>query len=443
MWQMDRLKSAFSSQRYFGILTGAASGLLARGLTLAFGLLAVNLLLPYLGPERFGAWAVITTLQIWLQLADFGLPAGANNPLVSALSRNDARKARQLVLNPIVFIAIVGAMLFCAFSVLICIGTFESYIAFSTAAIKQEFSQAVLIGVGLTMLSIPNSVVNKALAVQHKGATANLWVSIGQVAAIGGLIVSARWQLDTVWLTSMTTGSIALSSLCCTFNFYLRNPKFRPLHGDLSLLSMSDLWRVSASYSALQISGMLLLNSAIFIVTLALSPTAAAVFAATSRLTSLCTFFAQLASPYFWVSYSHAIAQSEYHWLRVAFGRQLALSVGTTLILGLLLSAFGPTVILWWTSGSIKPDVSLLLWLLAWQLVVAVMNPISSLLSAYEKYGLQTLTSFSAGVLAVLVSYSLAPKYGAASVVAATTLAYVLIVFVPVSIQARKVLRLS
>lgn len=433
-------KSTFSVIRYRGIFTGVASSLLARGSSVVMSLLAVNMTLPYLGVEQFAAWAAIIALQIWLQLSDLGLPAGINNSLAMRLSKNDSLEARRLIFTSIVFILLTGVILFSVCTLLVLNTDISNLIKISSDQHKEEFDLALLAGIGLTLLSMPNTVIAKVYAAQHRAHVSNIWLSIGQIAAIGAMALCAQWQLSILWLTALTTGTVTLSALCCTFTFYNSQPEYRPKRGDFAPRVLRPIRQICASSSFLQLAGMVLLNSAIFIVTAALSPSATVAFVATSRLAGVCTLFAQLASPYFWASYSDAIVRDEHNWLKRAFRNHIAVSIGSTLALGVLLGIFGLEIIAWWTAGAVAPDQSLLLWLLTWQLVIAIMSPMGSLLNAYEMYRVQAILSLLAGAIGGAVGYAFAPYYGASGVIAATTLTYALIVVVPVFYQINKLL---
>lgn len=432
-----------SRRRYSGILSGAASGLLARGLALATGLAAVSLALPYLGKERFGAWATITAFQLWLQLADFGLPAGLNNPVSSSLSGSNPADARRLISNAIAVVLASNVILFIAFTWLIKGTGIIDIVTFASPSIRQEFSAALIIGVGLTLLGTPNVIVSRVLAIQHRAYLSNLWISIGQTLGIVGLVVCSRLELGLVWLTALTTGAVSLCSVGSTIWFFTQNRQLRPRCNDFSLTVLRSIGPISMSYTTLQIAGLTLSNSATFVVSATLSPATTAIFVATSRLTGLCTVVAQLSSPYFWASYSDAIARNERDWLRTAFRRHLVASIFSTLILAIPIAIFGGSIMLWWTKGAITVNAPLLYWLLAWQLIVGTMNPIGSMLNAHELYRLQTATSLTAGIVGSITGYVLAPTVGVYAIPAAISGAYLIFVVAPTSLQIRRILRVS
>lgn len=433
-----------SSRRYAGILTGAASGLLARGLAVVVSLASVSLALPYLGKERFGSWATISAFQLWLQLADFGLPAGINNPLASSLSAEpDQARARRLISTAIAFVLASGLILFAGLTWLIEGTGIVELVTFTSSLMRREFSVALIVGAGLTLLGAPNAIVSKVLAIQHRAYVSNLWISTGQALGIAGLVVCSQLGLGVVWLTVLTTGAVSLCSVGCTLLFFVRNKKLRPHRGDVSLSVLRSIAPICMSYTTLQTAGMLLSNSSTFIVSATLSPATTAVFAVSSRLTGLCTLVAQLSSPYFWASYSDALVRGDGGWLRTAFRRHLFASILSTLVLTIPLAGLGGSIMFWWTNGAVTADRSLLYWLLAWQLIVAMMNPIGSMLNAHELYRLQTVTSLLAGVVGSVAGYFLAPGIGVHAVPAAIVGAYMVFVVLPTGLQVRQILRKS
>ncbi len=430
-----------STRRYTGILTGASSGLLARGLALAAGLAAVSLTLPYLGKERFGAWATISALQLWLQLADFGLPAGLNNPVAMHLSASNFAAVRRLISSAMAALVVASVILFAGFAWLVEGTGLIDLISFNGPAMRREFSMALIVGVGLTLAGTPNAIVVRVLAIRHQAYVSNFWVSFGQALSILGLVVCSRLELGLVWLTALTTGAVSMCSISCTLWFFARHPQLRPRARDVSLSAIRSIAPISASYTTLQTAGMLLSNSSTFIVSATLSPAMTAVFTASSRLTSLCTLVAQLSSPYFWAAYSDAVVRGETGWMQRAFRRHLLASLLSTLALIVPLALMGGWIMRWWTKGAIAVDLPLLYWLLAWQFIVAMMNPIGSMLNAHELYRLQTLTSLAAGVTGSVAGYVLAPRLGVHAVPAAIAGAYVLFVVLPTGLQVRRILR--
>ncbi len=435
---MIRAEVAFA--RYRSILTGAASAFLARGLAVAASLLAVTWALPNLGPERFGLLTTIATVQVWLQMADLGLPAGIHNRLSTSLAEQDDSRTRRLIWGTVSVILLVGVALFVLSILLTTTGIAQRQFAVQSELARAEFGPSLLVGAGLSLLAAPAAVIAKTLTLQHRGYVANLWLASGQLLAIVALYAAHRFGWGLMITCATTIGAVTLASLGSVLWFAMKNPNFRPTPPLHRPGIERGVWTVSGAYSALQLAAMMLMNSPLVIVSMTISPEAAASYSVAARMTAVCTLVAQLASPYFWAAYSDAIVRDERSWLRRAFKRHVLVSVGSTAFFVAVLAIAGANIVDRWTHGRIELDATLLTWLLVWQCIVAAMNPAGALLNAFEAYRLQTLTSLLAGAVAVVLGFALAPTLGPWAVVACTSVAYLAFVAVPVTIRVKQLL---
>src|SRR5512136_2603306 len=68
-----------SKERYRLIAFSGISGLTARMIIALSGVVSVPLTVHYLGKEQFGLWMVVSSMVVWMQLADFGIGNGLTN----------------------------------------------------------------------------------------------------------------------------------------------------------------------------------------------------------------------------------------------------------------------------------------------------------------------------------------------------------------------------
>lgn len=432
--------AALSKRRYSGILTGAFTSFLSRTLLAAINLLPVSLALPYLGKERFGAWAAITTLQLWLQLADCGLAAGVTTPIARALARGETRVARTTLSATLLAVAVACASLFVLAFLLLRYAHVASLLHFQDETARVEFENAALIAVGITLIGTPNAIITRVLQLQGRPHAANGWLLAGQLLSLIAILFSMAAHAGLVILTTEMVAFPAAANVGCALWFFSTNPTLRPKREPLHFQNVARVWRVGIAYTAFQFAWMLLLNSSIFIAASVLSPTAAAEYSVTNRLASLCTVPAQLVSIYFWTAYTDAIVRADFAWVRRAFLRHVSVSVAITAILALSVLIAAPVVIERWTHAEMRENTPLLFWSLAWQLVNSVMNPVGSLLNAYDRYTVQTVVGIVAGVAAVVIGRAWAMAYGVSGLPAATTLAYLAVAAIPISFEIKRAL---
>ncbi len=71
------------------VWSGAAAGIITSSLTLMSLPLAVR----YLGAERYGVWATITTTAVWINLLDLGIANTLTNDISRAYAHGDRQTA--------------------------------------------------------------------------------------------------------------------------------------------------------------------------------------------------------------------------------------------------------------------------------------------------------------------------------------------------------------
>src|SRR5271169_6251472 len=90
---------------FHAVLSGAAARLLASALTLVSLPLAVR----YLGAERYGVWATITTTAVWINLLDLGIANTLTNNISRAYALADKTAAARYFTNALVLTGGIAA----------------------------------------------------------------------------------------------------------------------------------------------------------------------------------------------------------------------------------------------------------------------------------------------------------------------------------------------
>src|SRR5271166_4774949 len=92
----------WSTSRGGRILKAVWSGAAARLLSSALTLLSLPLAVRYLGAERYGVWATITTTAVWFNLLDLGIANTLTNHISRAYALNDRHSAARYFTNALV-----------------------------------------------------------------------------------------------------------------------------------------------------------------------------------------------------------------------------------------------------------------------------------------------------------------------------------------------------
>ena len=104
-----------SRERFRRIGLTSAGSLAARGIGFATSFITVPLTLHYLGSERYGLWATLSSVIALASFADFGLGNGLLNALSGAHGRDDRVEAAREVSTAFLLLLTVAAMLGAAF----------------------------------------------------------------------------------------------------------------------------------------------------------------------------------------------------------------------------------------------------------------------------------------------------------------------------------------
>src|SRR4051812_47085609 len=99
------------SYRYRQAVLAATATIAARGVGVINLLITVPLALGYLGNERYGLWATVTSFAAIASIADFGIGLGLINPLAEAEAKRDTLRSRVLVSNALCALTVISGVL--------------------------------------------------------------------------------------------------------------------------------------------------------------------------------------------------------------------------------------------------------------------------------------------------------------------------------------------
>src|SRR5271166_1409894 len=94
--------------RYRPIAQAVWSGAAARILSSAVTLISLPLAVRYLGTERFGVWATITTTVVWINLLDLGIANTLTNHISRAYALEDKTAAARYFTNSLLLTTFIS-----------------------------------------------------------------------------------------------------------------------------------------------------------------------------------------------------------------------------------------------------------------------------------------------------------------------------------------------
>jgi O-antigen/teichoic acid export membrane protein len=433
--------AAWRGSRGGRIAAAVSSGAAARGLSSLVTLVSLPLAVRYLGAERFGVWATISSTVVFLNLLDLGIAGTLTNHIAQSYAVGDRRHAARYVSNALALTAAVaagvGALLALAWPHLDWVRVFNV----SAAVSPGEVSSTVAAAVALVLLGLPASLSNRILAGFQEVHVSNLVVALATAANLAGLLAGIGLRVSMPVLFLLATGWITLGNLVLLAALLLwRKPWLRPRRSLLAWAAARELLSSGSGFLLIQIAGAVVFSSDNVVLSHFLGPAQVTPYNVTWRLVGLTAAMQGLLFPALWPAYAEAYVRSDLAWMRRAFRLTLRATLALNLGVAALLLAFGRTLIGWWAGAAAVPSFALLAMMSLWAVLSGAMTVESCLLAAVNRTRVQGVLSMIAAAVNLGLSIVLVQRVGAVGVIAGTVVSYLLVLVVPQSLLVRQVL---
>src|SRR5512135_1959905 len=147
------------SSRYGRIGQAVWSGGAARALSSGIALISLPLAVRYLGAERYGIWATITTTAVWINLLDLGIANTLTNSISRAYALEDKQAAGRSFTNALVLTSAMAALAGAAFVVFFPSVNWMGVLNVSAKVSAAEVERTAAAAVALMLLALPCNLV--------------------------------------------------------------------------------------------------------------------------------------------------------------------------------------------------------------------------------------------------------------------------------------------
>jgi O-antigen/teichoic acid export membrane protein len=428
-------------QRITAIARGLVSGLGNRGIGVVVSLLSVPLTIGYLGPERYGIWALIGALLAWLNLADLGVSNGFTNMVVKAASAGRADIVRRFISTAfamLISIAIIVALVATALWPLI---NWDKLFNIQTALARSEVNSAMIAATSIYLMSFPLTIVNRTFVSLQSGQTANYWDVAGNLASLCALLIVTQTEGGLPWLVFAVSGAnFLIRAASCVWLFAYRRELFPSIHL-VSLSAASKMLRPGIQFFLIQILALIVFQTDNLVVAHYLGAAEVPSYNLTYRLFEFTTLLQSVLFGYTWVGYADAISRRDYRWVEKTFALNISLSLVFTLFGAGALIFIAKPFIGFWTRGAVSPPMSLIYWMAVWSLINAYCSPMASLLAAASRLSAQLVYSAVGTLVNVVASVILVQRWGVTGAIAGTVIGYLSFICIPIGIDVVMYLR--
>jgi O-antigen/teichoic acid export membrane protein len=395
----------------------AASSIGAKGLAGVINLVSIPLTLHYLGPERFGLWMTIASLQTIFAFADFGLGNGVLNTVAEAYGRGDLPFAFQAIRSAFALQACVAAVLLGLFWLASSYIDWPAALHVSGSVAVREARPAILIFATLFFARSVLQVIQQAQYGLQTGYIANAWTAVGNTAALIGLYVAASDHASVPILCLVVSGCPVASNLlnaCWWLSTRLRSQPHRTTTLESKWHILCSMMKVGLLFFLLQVGAALYYGVDPVIVNQVLGSAAVATLAVVQKPFDMLSILLLLLMQPLWPAYREAIASGDIQWVRSTFRRALAVAGFVAVFFALLMGIEGRQLIALWAGSDVHPSEALILAYCAAHIFSATQTPLSFFLNGLGKIRFQLLLSTPVIFLSIVLKVVLTSRLGLA-----------------------------
>lgn len=417
-----------NAERYRLAALGTLANLAARVASMFAIALTVHLAAPLLGAERFGVWAIFTSLVAALSFLDLGVGNALINRVACAVAGRDASELQRIVAAGIGWLALIGVLVALCLAIVALVVPWDSLFKLSSPAVARETRNAALVFSGLFGLHTFSSGLLKLLIGQQRAYETHL---IAAAAALTACVVVA-YRIEPLTsvggLLLMLFGVQSIAGLCVLPLLWIRGQLDIPGLAAGMRAERNVLFKTGSLFFVLQVGTMIGWGADSFMVAGLGGAADVAAFAIVLRLFQFASQPVAVLNSALWAAYADANARGDRDFIRLTLKRSAIVSVGGGGAAVLLLFVLGPWIISLWSQDAIHAPISLLAAFALWTVVEVGGIAFGTYLNGVGIVREQVIVVVAFCFVAVPLKVWAMLEAGATGLVFATTLAYLLTV---------------
>jgi O-antigen/teichoic acid export membrane protein len=392
--------------------------------TVLSGLIAVPLVIGYLGTERYGAWITISSIAGMLTFADFGIGNGLMTTIAASEGREDKGEARHAISSAFYLFWLLAGVVLMLSTVANHYVSWGRVLNLSMAGASQEVGTATMILLGSCALNLPLGVVQRVQLGRQEGWVANLWQGLASLMGLAALVVASRLRVGLPGLTAAAAlPPLAVRGLNHVTFFHFAHRELIPRVRWVDRRVARALIGSGGLYVALQGCTVFAYTADSVIVARLLGASAVAMYSVVYRMFSAAYLSDFLISP-LWPAFGEAMARGDVHWVRGMLRRSLLVNFVLTGAVAACLVMAGGTIVKLWTRGHVLPTFLLLLAAAVWQVLNVFQGHAAVVLNHGATLRRQTMIFGAASILAFALKFPMVKLLGVSGVIWATALGF-------------------
>ena len=418
--------------RRIGLTTAASLG--ARGIGFATSFISVPLTLHYLGPERYGLWATLSSVIALASFADFGLGNGLLNALAGAHGRDNRDEAAREVSTAFLLLLAVAATLGAAFLLAYPQIHWDRVYNVASPEARAEAGPATAAFVACFLANLPVGVVARIRQGFQEGYRTSLFDAAGSVLGLMLVLLAINYRLSLVWLVLAMAGAPVMASLVhATVLFGRDRPWLRVDSDRFDRRAATRLLQHGGLFFALQLAASFVYAPDNVIIAQTLGPTSVAHYAVAAKLFTVSVLLSDVALAPLWPAYGEAMARGDLDWVNRTLARSIQMAALASIVFASLLVVGGNEILARWVGPGFSASPALRLGLGSWTVVSTVGMAVAMYLNAANLMRVQVLCAMAWVPVSLVLKFLMVTRWGLAGVPWAMVLSYVALAAVPLA----------
>ena len=427
-----------SRERYRRVGITFVSTVAGRGAAAAATLIAVPVMLRYLGPERYGLWAAISSAGMALLFADLGIGNGLLSVLAEDAGRHDRPSARKHVSSAFAALTLVALALGAAFALIYPHVPWSACCAPPARPRCANPARRWPCSWPASWRPCPDH--RQPRAPRPPGRVREHGLVGGRhFVGLALLMAGIQQGASLPWLVLGLCGGPLLALLAqSVVLFTVQEPWLQPRPSAASREAARRILRLGFAFAVLQLAGAAAIASDALVASMVLGPVAAAKFAVVAALFDLpLSLLAMLLTP-MWPAYGEALARRDVGWMKKALRRSVLVSAAFGWWWEAACVVAGGPLLRVWVGEAMVPSLALLALMALRLLALCVGQAMSVFLNGARLIRLQLAFGPLMAVVAVALKVVLGARLGLLGIVAGGVAAQVLLGLVPYGLALRR-----
>lgn len=403
-----------SRERYRRILLTTASSLATRVTSALVGLITIPLALSYLGKEKYGLWAVVTSFVAWTSLFDFGLINGLVNALSEANGKNNPEDAKSYVSTAFFALTAISAVL--GILLALCAGwvPWSRVLAVRIPIGQQTVMWTVVAALVCVLVGLPLTIVRQIYAAYQKSYIGNLFNLLGGLMTLGALYVVIWTKGGLPSLVFAFSGpTVVVGFINLIYLTQIEMPWLSPRLGLVSRRAIRRLSSTSMPLFLYQVGALMVNETQMVVLAHVTNLELVSEYSIIWRLAATLSSVVALSTGAFVPAFREAHERGDGNWMRAGFRRMLILRMSIAFAVSFTLIFGGNTLLRVWLhrgdfhfSNSLWITQAVVLGSTIW------VTAFGDLLTIMDRIWIQVAMVMVNGLVTIGLTVFLAPRLG-------------------------------